>query len=201
MKQETIEKKVKTINRNVRFFQRRLTYWLEAKAEAKLHNGNLKVNGDYERNIKKYEIILADLATIKRAVKNDCMLVNIYGSVNGRFIYKETEEVLKEVGIGYQNVSGDVVFFEFNDEVGKSVEETEISVTNLSTIEEVPIGTPILKSSRKSSTSIPFLNSEEETEISVTNLSTIEEVSIGIPILKSSRKPSTSIPFLSSDRR
>ena len=77
MKQETIEKAVKVINRNIKHYQRKLTYQLELRAEARFNNGNLEVNsiGDYERNIQRYEIILADLATIKRAIKeqsNNC---------------------------------------------------------------------------------------------------------------------------------
>ena len=93
MKQETIKKAVKVINRSIKFYQRKLTYQLELRAEAEFDNGNLKIAsfGDYESNIQKYEIILADLATIKRAIKNNQTSVKIFGTAENRgYIYKET---------------------------------------------------------------------------------------------------------------
>ena len=104
MKQETIKKAVKVINRNIKFYQRKLTYQLELRAEAKFNNGNLKVAnlGNYESNITKYEIILADLATIKRAIKNNQTSVKIFGMAENRgYIYKETSNVLRKAGFDY----------------------------------------------------------------------------------------------------
>ena len=104
MNQETINKAVKVINRHIRFYQRRLTYQLEMKVEAKLNNGNLKVAkfDDYESNIKKYEIILSDLATIKRAIKNKKTMVKIIETAQGRgIIYDETSKAIKEAGFDY----------------------------------------------------------------------------------------------------
>lgn len=104
MKQETITKAVKVINRNIKFYQRKLTYQLELRAEAEFNNGNLDISnfGEYESNIQKYEIILADLATIKRAIKNDKTSVNIFGTADCRgYIYTETSEVLKKAGFDY----------------------------------------------------------------------------------------------------
>lgn len=101
MKQETITKAVKVINRNIKFYQRKLTYQLEMRAEAEFDNGNLKVTsfGDYESNIQKYEIILADLATIKRAIKNNQTSVKIFGTAENRsYIYIETSRALREAG-------------------------------------------------------------------------------------------------------
>lgn len=104
MKQETIMKAVKVINRSIKFYQRKLTYQLELRAEATFDNGNLKVDsfGNYESNIKKYEIILADLATIKRAIKNNQTSVKLWGSAeNMSYIYWETCEALKEAGFDF----------------------------------------------------------------------------------------------------
>ena len=104
MKQETIKKAVKVINRSIKFYQRKLTYQLELRAEAEFGNGNLKIAsfGDYESNIQKYEIILADLATIKRAINNNQTSVKIFGTAENRgYIYKETSNVLRKAGFKY----------------------------------------------------------------------------------------------------
>ena len=57
MKQETITRAVKVINRSIKYYQRKLTYQLEQMAEAMFDNGNLDVTNfsDYESNIQKYE--------------------------------------------------------------------------------------------------------------------------------------------------
>lgn len=104
MKQETITRAVKVINRSIKYYQRKLTYQLEQMAEAMFDNGNLDVTNfsDYESNIQKYEIILADLATIKRAIKNNKTSVRIFGTYDSRsFIYGETVKVLKEARFDY----------------------------------------------------------------------------------------------------
>ena len=104
MKQETIKKAVKVINRSIKFYQRKLTYQLELRAEAEFDNGNLEIAsfGDYESNIQKYEIILADLATIKRAIKNNQTSVKIFGTAENRgYIYIETSNVLEKAGFYY----------------------------------------------------------------------------------------------------
>lgn len=104
MKQETITKAVKVINQSIKFYQRKLTYQLELRAEAEFNNGNLKVAnfGDYESNIKKYEIILADLATMKRAINNNKTSVKIFGTDDCRgYNYTETSNVLKKAGFDY----------------------------------------------------------------------------------------------------
>ena len=116
MKQETIKKAVKIINRNIKFYQRKLTYQLELRAEAEFDNGNLKSNSfvDYESNIQKYEIVLADLATIKRAIKNNQTTVRIFGTAENRgYIYNETSMVLKEAGFDYDGDGyGEIYLFE-----------------------------------------------------------------------------------------
>lgn len=107
MKQETIIQAVKSINRSIAFYQRKLTYQLELKAENAFYNGNLKVDsfGDYELGIAKYEIILADLATIKRAIKKNKTSIKIYGTLKNRsYIYNETFEELRKAGF---EVDGD----------------------------------------------------------------------------------------------
>lgn len=107
MEQKTITKAVKVINRNTKFYQRKLTYQLELKAEAEFNNCNLKVAsfGDYESNIQKYEIILADLAGIKRAIKSNQISVKIFGTADNRgYIYRETLSALKEAGF---DIDGD----------------------------------------------------------------------------------------------
>lgn len=135
MKQETITKAVKVINRSIKFYQRKLIYQLELRAEAEFDNGNLDITslGDYESNIKKYEIILADLATIKRAIKNDKTSVKIFGTYDDcrGYIYTETLEVLNKAGFDYD---GD----EFASEIWLlSIEEIEEEFRN-----EVADGTP-----------------------------------------------------------
>ncbi len=104
MKQERITKAVKNINRSIKFYQSKLTYQLELRAEAKFDNGNLKIAnfGDYESNIKKYEIILADLATIKRAIMNNQTSVEIFGTDDSTGdIYAETSNALKKAGFDW----------------------------------------------------------------------------------------------------
>lgn len=106
MKQETITKAVKVINWSIKFYQRKLTYQLELRAEAEFDNGNLEIAsfGDYESNIQKYEIILADLATIKRAIKNNQTTVKIFGTAESRgYIYTETSKVLDEAGFYFDS--------------------------------------------------------------------------------------------------
>lgn len=93
MKQETIEKAVKVINRSIKFNQRQLGY--------------------RDGHIEKYEIILVDLDTIKRAIKNNKTSVRIYGTAYNRgniytgnnrdYIYTETVEVLQRAGF-YTNI-------------------------------------------------------------------------------------------------
>lgn len=120
MKQETIKKAVKVINRSIKFYQRKLTYQLELRAEAEFDNGNLKVAsfGDYESNIQKYEIILADLATIKRAIKNNQTSVKIFGTAeNTGYIYIETSRTLNEAGFDTDGdgFSGEIYLFSIDE--------------------------------------------------------------------------------------
>lgn len=100
MKQQTIDKAVQSLNRSIRDYQRKLTYQLELKAEADLQNGNLKVvDESYMSNIMKYELILADLATIKRAIKNNKTEMEVYGVVGNRGrMYSEVEKALTIAG-------------------------------------------------------------------------------------------------------
>ena len=105
MKQETITKAVKVINRNIKFYQRKLTYQLELMNEALLGNGNLKNDSfDADKNlIEKYEIVLADLATIKRAITNNKTEVKLYGTLNdSSMIYSETSKALGEAGFSFE---------------------------------------------------------------------------------------------------
>ncbi len=103
MKQQTIDKAVKSLNRSIQFYQRKLTYQLELKAEADLKNGNLNVaDENYMGNIMKYELILSDLATVKRAIKKgkDEVEVNIYGTLGNRgYSYPEFEKALTKAGL------------------------------------------------------------------------------------------------------
>ena len=108
MRKDTIKKAVKELNKSIRFYQRKLTYQLELKAEKELGNGNVgfcSLLYDYNPElIEKYEIIIADLATIKRAVKNNEEYVNIIGSpIRNGFIYAETSKSLSRAGIDYDD--------------------------------------------------------------------------------------------------
>lgn len=101
MKNGTIDKAVKSLNKSIKFYQRKLTYQLELKAEAELHNGNLNVAnfGNDGMDIMKYQIILADLATIKRAIKAGRDSAIIYGTATHNcYLYIETAEALSKAG-------------------------------------------------------------------------------------------------------
>lgn len=105
MKQKTIKRAVKVINRNIEVYQRKLTYQLELMNEALLENGNLKDDSfDSDANlIEKYEIILADLATIRRAVANNKMTVKLYGTLNNECImYPEIVKTLEKARLDFQ---------------------------------------------------------------------------------------------------
>lgn len=128
MKQETIEKAVKVINRSIKHYQKKLTYQLELRAEARFNNGNLEVNslGDYESNIQRYEIILADLATIKRAIKNNQTNAKIYGTKNcDGFMYIETSDTLKKARLDFDGDGFEKIFLESIDERKEEQKEEE----------------------------------------------------------------------------
>ena len=100
MKQERIEWTVRVINQGIRHYQRKLAHQLELRAEIEFHNGNLKCSNisNCENNIKKYEIIIADLSAVRRAIRNDKDCVKIYGTADETdevgTIYPETYDVL-----------------------------------------------------------------------------------------------------------
>lgn len=101
MKQQTVDKVVNSLNRSIQVNQKRLIYQLELKAEANLQNGNLKVEDEsYMSNIMKYELILADLASVKRAIikkgtKEVEVEVKIYGTLENRGnVYPEFSKAL-----------------------------------------------------------------------------------------------------------
>jgi len=102
MKQETISGAVKILNRIIKDYQEKLIYQLELRAEAKLGNGNLTVykSSDYESSIVKYETILADLATIKRAIENNKTFVKISETVKSKSsVYRgEIADAMYEAG-------------------------------------------------------------------------------------------------------
>ena len=101
MNVKTIKKAAETINREIKFYERNLTYCLEQRLELEVNNGNLKGANfsNIESTIKKYEIVLADLATIKRAIKRNKTSVRIYGTAYNRGdIYDETLKVLVKAG-------------------------------------------------------------------------------------------------------
>lgn len=88
---------LKIINREIRAYQKKLIEQLELKAESELNNGNIKLkDDDYENNISKYEIILANLATIKSAIKKNRKRVKIYCTKNG-YLYSEIGKIQREM--------------------------------------------------------------------------------------------------------
>ena len=135
MKQQSIDKAVKSLNRSIQFYQKKLTYQLELKAEADLQNGNLNVaDENYMGNIMKYELILSDLATVKRAIKKGKgeaeVEVKIYGTAENRgYLYPEFEKALIKAGFdedgdGY----GTIWLFpmeELNDDWNEKKEEID----------------------------------------------------------------------------
>ena len=63
---------LKIVDRHIRIYQRKLIYELELMAELELNNGNLKVDcqlNDCKKNVERYQVILANMATIRRAIK------------------------------------------------------------------------------------------------------------------------------------
>ena len=115
MERQTIEKVVKSLNGSIQFYQRKLTYQLELKAEADLQNGNLNVaDENYMDNIMKYQLILSDLATIQRAIQKGEgegeVEVNIYGTAENRGqVYPEFTKALAKAeldmdGNGYGTI-------------------------------------------------------------------------------------------------
>ncbi len=120
MKQETITKAVEVINRIIEDYQEKLIEQLELRAEAKFRNGNLIVyrSSDYESSITKYEIILADLATIKRAIENNKRTVKIFESAKTKssVYYEETADALYEAGFyGIGTDSGAIALYPIDD--------------------------------------------------------------------------------------
>ena len=100
MKRKTIYRAVNVINRYISMYQERLLYYLELKAELKLENGNIEASDtfqNYESDIERYEIILADLVTIKRAIEKGKVSIRTYESADS---YKdEILSVLKEARV------------------------------------------------------------------------------------------------------
>lgn len=102
MTQEAIDKAVKEMNRSIKFYTRKLMYQLELRAEVELNNGYLEVGDFDESNIKKYEIILADLSTVKRAVKGNKTCAKVYGTAErDGCTYNETVYALRRAGLDY----------------------------------------------------------------------------------------------------
>lgn len=107
MKQTTIKKALKVINRALKLYQGKLTFWLELKAETELCNGNINVRKPSECSnyIQKYETIISNLATIKRAIRDGKEEVKIYCSAEASsFIPNEIHDVIEESGF---EVDGD----------------------------------------------------------------------------------------------
>lgn len=111
MRKETIKEVVKKLNQSIQFYQRKLTYQLELKAERELVNGNLEFADlmyDYNpEDIEKYLIVIADLATIKRAIKKGNNYVKIIGTANRDncdmmdMLYRETSDSLARAQLEY----------------------------------------------------------------------------------------------------
>ena len=101
MKQTTIKKALKVINKYMKRYEGKLAFWLELKAETELHNENIKVLDAHKCDdyIQKYQIIIADLATIKRAIKSGKTEMAIYGTAElVGYVYNETYNVIKNAG-------------------------------------------------------------------------------------------------------
>ena len=102
MKPETIKRVVDVLNRYIKYYSWKLLTCLEIKAESEFRNGNLdlKHSGEYETDIKRYEIILSDLLSVKRAIKNGVYKIKLYGTLTDRdYVYPETLRVYKKAGI------------------------------------------------------------------------------------------------------
>lgn len=80
MTKKRIKWTVKVINQRIEHYQRKLSGQLKLQVESMFHNGLFDCSdiGDIESNIKKYEIIIADLETIKSAIKRGRSFVRIY---------------------------------------------------------------------------------------------------------------------------
>lgn len=69
---EQVKDALKIVDRHIRIYQIKLIHELELMAELELNNGNLKVDcqlDDCKKNAERYQVILANMATIRRAIK------------------------------------------------------------------------------------------------------------------------------------
>lgn len=106
---------------------------LEIRAEAEFGNGNLKIEsfGNYQSNIQKYEIILADLATIKRAIKNKQTSVKIFGTAGNRsYLYIETSCALGEAGFDFESdgFGAEIVLISLDEQEEEWREEEQMAM-------------------------------------------------------------------------
>lgn len=131
MKQQTIDKAVKSLDRSIQFYQRKLIYQLELKAEIDLQNGNLNVaDENYMGNIMKYELILSDLATVKRAIKKGKgeveVEVNIYGTLENRgYLYPEFTKALTKAGLNEDGDGYGVIWLSSIEELEEELDVEE----------------------------------------------------------------------------
>lgn len=121
MKQTTIDKAVKVFNRSIKF------YWRTINRQRS--NTKVKSFRNYVANLERYQIILADLITIRKAIqKNETEMV-IYGTAESRsYVYNETLRVICKAGFDYDGdgFTGEIRLFsneEFEEEFQQEIEE------------------------------------------------------------------------------
>ncbi len=107
MTEKTRKLAANSLNRSITSYQRKLLYYLELQAEAKLKNGNLEVLDhtdceNIETTIQKYKTILTDLATIKRAIRNNSSKVRVLETLEAQnSIYPEVSKALKAANLSF----------------------------------------------------------------------------------------------------
>jgi len=85
MRQKTIDKAIRDIERSIEYYQKRLNDRLEEEEKGNI--ADYKYKCLLEKSIKNTEIILADLAAIKRAIENNKKSVKI----SGRYTYSKID--------------------------------------------------------------------------------------------------------------
>lgn len=114
MTEERSKRLVKVLRRYIKEYQQKLTFQIECEAESLFKDGS---RYDAEKR-KKYETILSDLATIKRAVEKGENTIEIYGTADSRNeLYWETKKILTKAGIDTHYYYGNGIIHFYDDKM------------------------------------------------------------------------------------
>lgn len=96
---EQVKEALKIVDRHIRIYQRKLIHEFELMAELELNNGNLKVDcklEDCKKNAERYQVILANMVTIRRAIKTGHK-GQIKTYLDSNYLYSEVGEMQWEI--------------------------------------------------------------------------------------------------------